>query len=297
MTVLWVAVPDRLPMPESIPASGRAEPGFVVAGPSDADRWVAGRDVGGWLVSNRVGSGVVCPGFAPPESGVFVAVAPDLGAVVPVPPDPVAVECEVPAVAASGLGELTFEALVFVAPGFGGLMLDVLVFVAPGFGGLMLEVLVLVAPVFIGLGCGALVFVAPGFGGLMFAVFGFGGLTFAVFVGFGVGGLTFVVFGFVGLTFAVFAAPGFAGPGAGMPDLVGPAFIGSGGGAAADRPGAGAFEALEDGVVDMGWPSAGARLEAGGPGFGRLRLGAGRRASERLRLGTLMIASHAGPRP
>ncbi|WP_158319406.1 hypothetical protein [Actinoplanes xinjiangensis] len=230
VTVLCVAVPDRLPMPESIPASGRAGPGFVVAGPSDADRWVAGRDVGGWLVSNRVGSGVVCPGFAPPESGALAAAAPDLGVLVPVPPGLGAVEWEVLVVAAPGLGELTFEALVFVAPGFGGLML---------------EVLVLVAPVFIGLGCGALVFVAFGFGGLTFAVFvafgfggltfavfvafGFGGLTFAVFVGFGFGGLTFAVFDFVGLTFAVFAALGLAGPGAGVPDLVGPAFIGSGG--------------------------------------------------------------------
>ncbi|GIE78331.1 hypothetical protein Aph02nite_42810 [Actinoplanes philippinensis] len=45
------------------------------------------------------------------------------------------------------------------------------------------------------------------------------------------------------------------------------------------------------------WPSAGARLDAGGPGFGRLRPGDGRRASERLRFGTLMSVPHDGRRP
>lgn len=42
---------------------------------------------------------------------------------------------------------------------------------------------------------------------------------------------------------------------------------------------------------DGGWFSAGARLDAGGPGLGRFRLGDGRRASERLLFGALISGS------
>ncbi|GAA4945804.1 hypothetical protein [Actinoplanes utahensis] len=71
-------------------------------------------------------------------------------------------------------------------------------------------------------------------------------------------------------------APGFAVPGG----------VAVGVSAAAESPGG----------VGGGWPSAGARLDAGGPGFGRLRLGDGRRASARLRLGALMTSLRAGRR-
>ncbi|MEU4626412.1 hypothetical protein AB0G04_41340 [Actinoplanes sp. NPDC023801] len=53
---------------------------------------------------------------------------------------------------------------------------------------------------------------------------------------------------------------------------------------------------LSDGDVPLGAPSAGARLDAGGPGLGRFRFGVGRRDSARLRFGVLMSASCAGPR-
>ena len=45
-----------------------------------------------------------------------------------------------------------------------------------------------------------------------------------------------------------------------------------------------------------GWPPGGVRPADGGPGFGRFRLGAARRPSERFRSGALMSASRAGRR-
>jgi hypothetical protein len=94
----------------------------------------------------------------------------------------------------------------------------------------------------------------------------------------------------------VFAVPGVDGPGAGVLVFAEPGPARSGGWAATKEPGVGLAETPGDGDGGAGWPSAGARLEAGGPGFGRFRSGAGRRASERLRWGTLMSATHAGRR-
>ncbi|MEV0902060.1 hypothetical protein [Actinoplanes sp. NPDC049802] len=67
-------------------------------------------------------------------------------------------------------------------------------------------------------------------------------------------------------------------------------------------PGVVAVPAIESGAASFGpssfWPApSGPRLDAGGPGFGRLRPGVGRRDSARLRLGALMCASHAGRPP
>jgi hypothetical protein len=96
---------------------------------------------------------------------------------------------------------------------------------------------------------------------------------------------------------SIFLGSGFDGSGAGVLVFAAPGPAGSGGWAAAKEPGVASAEMPGDGDGGVGRSSTGFRLEAGGPGFGRFRSGAGRRASARPRWGTLMSATHAGRRP